>query len=58
MKSIKLRITQTYNFVKNGDCESCALFDYCNEIDDTECEGGTAGHYECENEEVEQINDL
>lgn len=58
MKSIKIKTTKTYNFVKDGNCESCDLFDYCNEIDDTDCEGGADGHYECDDEDVEQINDL
>lgn len=57
-KAIKVRVTTTYDFVKGGDCEDCNLFDYCNDIDDKDCEGGTAGHYEFGDEEnVEQVND-
>lgn len=57
-KTIKVRVTTAYDFVKGGDCEDCNLFDYCNDIDDKDCEGGTAGHYEFGGEEnVEQVND-
>lgn len=58
-RMIKIRISATYDFVKGGDCGMCELFDYCNDIDETDCEGGTAGHYEYgDNESIEQINDL
>lgn len=57
-KTIKVRIIETYDFVKGGDCETCKLFDYCNYIDDKDCEEGTIGHYEYGDEEnIEQIND-
>lgn len=58
MKDIKLRITLTYNFVKGKDCTGCHLIDYCNELNDLDCEEGTMGHYECDEEELEQLDDL
>lgn len=56
-KAIKVRITRAYEFVKGGNCETCNLFDYCNDIDDTDCEGGTTGHYEYGDEDIEQVNE-
>ena len=58
MKPIKLKIIQSYDFVKGGDCGDCKLFDYCSNIDESDCEGGTIGHYEYgDDEEIEQVND-
>lgn len=54
MKKISVTITQTYNFVKNRNCESCHLYGYCDYVDGTECEFGTVGGYECEDEYIEQ----
>ena len=56
-KAIKVRITRACEFVKGGDCEMCDLFDYCNDIDDTDCEGGTTRHYEYGDEDIEQVNE-
>ena len=55
-KVIKVKIIRAYEFVKGGDCDTCNLFDYCNDIDNTDCEGGATGHYECSEEEIEQTD--
>lgn len=55
MKTIKIKIERTFQFVKGGDCESCDLYDYCSEVDNQDCELGTVGHYEEDDEEIEQL---
>lgn len=55
MDSIKIKIERTYKFVKGGDCEGCDLFDLCNDMDGQDCELGTVGHYEEDDEQIEQI---
>lgn len=57
MNEVILRITTSYNFVKgDGGCDECKLFDYCQELDTIDCEGGEKGHYEYgDEEEIEQL---
>ena len=55
MDSIKIKIERTYKFVKGGDCEGCDLFELCNDVDGQDCELGTVGHYEEDDEQIEQI---
>ena len=55
MDSIKIKIERTYKFVKGGDCEGCDLLDLCNEVDWDDCQAGEEGHYEIDDEEIEQL---
>jgi hypothetical protein len=55
MSLIKIKIERTYKFVKGGSCDKCDLFYLCNEVDWQDCELGTVGHYEEDDEQIEQL---
>ena len=55
METIKVRIERTYKFVSGKDCDGCDLYDLCNEVDWSDCQAGEAGHYEINDEQIEQI---
>lgn len=55
METIKVRIERTYKFVSGKDCEGCDLYDLCNEVDWNDCQAGESGHYEIDDEQIEQI---
>ena len=55
METIKVRIERTYKFVRGGDCEDCDLSELCNEVNWNDCSGGAAGHYEIDDEQIEQL---
>lgn len=57
MSTIKIKHVHIFDFVKGGDCDNCDMRDYCYEADDEECEGGTLGHYEEIDEEIDQIQE-
>lgn len=52
---LTVNIKRTYKFVKSGGCDDCDLLLLCNEIDTDECLEGEGGHYEEEDEEIEQL---
>lgn len=55
METIKVKIERTYKFVKGKDCDNCDLYDLCNEVNWNDCQEGTAGHYEIDDEQIEQL---
>ena len=57
METIKVRIERTYKFVKDekDGCNHCDLCDLCNEVDWNDCQAGEEGHYEIDDEQIEQI---
>lgn len=55
MEKIRIRIERTYRFVKGKGCDECELNDLCNEVEWSNCNEGQDGHYEVDEEELEQI---
>lgn len=56
-ETIKVKIERTYKFVKDRErgCDFCGLYDFCNDVDWNECEGGEKGHYKIDDENIEQL---
>ena len=55
MERIKVRIEKNFLFAKGSGCADCDLYDLCNDVDWSDCQGGMQGHYEIEEEEINQI---
>ena len=55
MERIKVRIEKNFLFAKGSGCADCDLYDLCNDVDWSDCQGGMRGHYEIEEEEINQI---
>lgn len=55
MDTIKVRIERTYKFVSGKGCDACDLCDLCNDVDWSDCHIGEAGHYEIDDELIEQL---
>ena len=55
METIKVKIERTYKFVSGGCCDDCHLSELCNDVGWNDCSEGTAGHYEIDDEQIEQL---